>query len=85
MYSLNYIETQENGSTARYRADIIVAALVAGPGEYRQTATRLGLAAHQRLGKPDVERYSQGDRNRRADGCGRADVGGGIGRRNTCP
>ncbi len=61
----------------------IAAALVAGAGEHRQTATRLGSAAHQRLGEPDVERYSYGNRNRRADGCGRAYVGGGIGRRDT--
>ena len=84
MCLLNYIETQENGSTAHYRADLATA-LVAGLGSHRQTATRLGLAAHQRLGKPDVERYSQGDRNRRADGCGRAYVGGGISRRDTGP
>ena len=81
-FRLNYIETQENGSTARYRADL-AAALVAGPGEHRQTATRLASVGHQRLGEPDEERYSHGKRNRRADGCGRADVGGGVGRRDT--
>ncbi|ESA36948.1 hypothetical protein N836_05140 [Leptolyngbya sp. Heron Island J] len=34
VYSLNYIETEENGS-----ADL-AAALVAGPGEHRQTAVQ---------------------------------------------
>ncbi|EKU99845.1 hypothetical protein Lepto7375DRAFT_1920 [Leptolyngbya sp. PCC 7375] len=65
-------------------ADLDIAvALVAGPREHRQTATRLESAAHQRLGKRDVERYSQGNRNWCANSCGRADVGGGIGRRDT--
>ncbi len=59
------------------------AGLVAGVGEHRLTATRLESAAHHRLGESDEERYSQGDRNRRADGCGRANVGRGIGRRDT--
>lgn len=57
--------------------------LVAGLGKHRQTATRLESAADQRLGKRDVERYSDTNRNRRADGCGRTDVGGGVGRRDT--
>jgi len=61
----------------------IAAALVAGLGEHRQTATRLKSATHQRLGESDEERYSHGKRNRCADSCGRADVGGGIGRRDT--
>jgi len=40
-------------------------------------------SATQRLGETDEERYSQGQRNWRTDGCGRADIGGGIGRRDT--
>lgn len=44
----------------------IAAALVA---ESRQTLPRLGSGA-QCLGERDEERYSQGNRNRRADGCG---------------
>ena len=72
----------ESGSTARYRADLATA-LVASLDEYPQTATRLGLAAHQCLGEPNVKRYSNGNRNWRADGCGRADVCRGIGRRDT--
>lgn len=59
------------------------AGLVAGVGEHRLTATRLVSAAHHRLGERHVERYSQANRNRRADGCGSADIGGGIGRRDT--
>ena len=61
----------------------IAAALVAGQGSTGRPQPHLGSAAHQSLGERDVERYSQGNRNRRADGCGRADVGGGIGRRDT--
>ncbi len=79
---LNYIKTKKNDSTERYCADL-AAVLVAEPREQRQTATRLRLAAHQRLGESDEERYSQGKGNRRADGCRRADVGRWIGRRDT--
>jgi hypothetical protein len=50
--------------------------------EGRQTATRLGLAAADRLGKPEEERYSHANRNGCTDSCGGTDVGGGIGRRN---
>ncbi len=65
-------------------ADLDLAvALVAEPGKHRQTATRLRYSAHQRLGEPDEERYAYSKGNWRADGCGRADVGGGIGRRDT--
>ncbi len=50
----------------------------AGAGGTDRPVTRLKSAA-QRLGQPDEERYAQGDRNRCANGCGRTDVGRGIG------
>ena len=56
--SVCYLRDAEAGEEVIVPDLDIGAVLVAGSGETWQTSTRRGSAAHQRLGEPDVERYS---------------------------
>ncbi len=81
-----FIKLHKNSEKRQHRARSRRSSHRVGlPGlrKYQQTETRLGLASHHRLCQSHENWYSQGDRNWRADRCGRAYIGGGISRRDT--